>query len=111
MGDKGKLLLGAAIIGIGAYLYFFEPETAKGLMRTGFRFVLIAVGAIFVGMGGLTIYKGAIRGENDGNSAPVDNPASVSNRGAGLFLGLIQIGVGATALFFAFSDLEALANQ
>lgn len=90
--------IAAAIIG---YLYFFEHETFLTIWRTGWRLILALFGIGLVVLGGSTIYQTAIRGKNDDHSAPVENPQSLSNRSAGLFLGLVQAGVGVATIWFA----------
>jgi hypothetical protein len=92
--SRTPFIIGAIAVVIGGYLYFFEHDTFMVLWRAGWRIILALVGAVFVGLGGYTIWTGTIKGQNDGNSAPVDNPGDLGNRGAGLILGLVQAGLG-----------------
>lgn len=94
------IAIAAVIVG---YLSFFEHETFIIIWRTGWRVILALIGLVFVVLGGRTIYQTAILGENDDNSAPVANPQSLGNRSAGLFLGLIQAGVGITGIVMAIN--------
>lgn len=102
MTDKTKLILWVIGIAIVVYIWNFEPEVIRGLFRTGGKVLGIGFGLLMVVLAGAGIWVGVVKGENDGASAPVDNPGSVGNRGAALFLSLIQLAIGVGSLMWAF---------
>lgn len=102
MSDRTKLILWVVGIAIVVYIWNFEPEVIRGLMRTGGKVLAIGFGILMLLLAGGGTWVGVIKGENDGASAPVDNPGSVGNRGAALFLSLIQLMLGVGSLLWAF---------
>ena len=102
MTSKTKLILWIIGIAIVVYIWNFEPEVIRGLMRTGGKVLAIGFGLLMVVLAGAGLWVGVVKGQNDGHSAPVDDPGSVGNRGAALFLSLMQLTLGAGSLLWAF---------
>lgn len=87
-------------VAIGIYIFVFEPQVIQGLTRTGIRFGAITLGIIVLILAASTFWS-ALRGINDGQSAPVDNPGSFGNRFAGFFIGMLQATLALSVLYWA----------
>lgn len=96
----GKLIAIVVFAAIAVYLFVYEPQVVKGLMRTVIRFGAFAGGLVFVALVGNSFWS-AIKGKDDGLSAPSENSGSAGNRLSGVFLGALQAAIGISILAWA----------